>query len=322
KQASDETLTKINDIICEWTDVKEIKKIANRYKPHSDIRILRPLQLKGIDEEQITGNDISLKLIKFVYNQLCTFNPMKMKGQAIYVILFEYFKKYIVGEMNPASCVDIISLLKESRKQELDEDITMSQALETYIPLQANNYPYTDNDDNKKNDAYDCYQHIIDSLTKEKEEKKSEEQRQQQVIILQGKSGSGKSLFCRHLEEALWEIYENNSTTSIPVYISLPKCYNELNEKQIISQALQMKNINKEIIDAVRENISFVFILDGFDEIFDKYDKNKENNERYFYDQFNLNEWNAKIIVTCRSHVLNDEDIQNVLIGSKNTTSM
>ncbi|ETO05184.1 hypothetical protein RFI_32213 [Reticulomyxa filosa] len=64
-----------------------------------------------------------------------------------------------------------------------------------------------------------------------------------------------------------------------------------------------MKQINKEIIDVIRKNISFVFILDGFDEIFDKYNKN-DNDKRYFYDQFNLNEWNAKIIVTCRNNNL------------------
>ncbi|ETN99799.1 hypothetical protein RFI_37668, partial [Reticulomyxa filosa] len=79
----------------------------------------------------------------------------------------------------------------------------------------------------------------------------------QQVIILQGKSGSGKSLFCRHLEETIWELYADDSSISIPVYISLPKCYNELDEKQIISQALQMKQINKEIVDIIRKNISF-----------------------------------------------------------------
>ncbi|ETO34207.1 WD repeat-containing protein, partial [Reticulomyxa filosa] len=322
KQASDETLTKINDIICEWIDAKEIKKIANRYKPHSEIRILKPSQLKGINEEEINSkNDVTLKLIKFVYDQLCKFNPKEIKGKAIYVILFEYFKKYIMGEINPASCADIVSILKESRRQELEEDTTMSQALETYIPLQANNYSYVDSDDNKNNDAYDCYQHIIDILIekKEKEEKKDGQLNQ---LVLQGKSGSGKSLFCRHLEEMLWESYVNDLTKFVPVYISLSKCYNELNEKQIISQALQMKQINKGIIDVIRENISFVFILDGFDEIFDKYDNNKNNNnERYFYDRFNLNEWNAKIIVTCRSHVLNDENIKNVLIGSKNITT-
>ncbi|ETO11082.1 hypothetical protein RFI_26294, partial [Reticulomyxa filosa] len=109
KQASDETLTKINDIICEWIDVKEIKKIANRYKPHSEIQILKPPQLKGIDgEEEINAkNDIPLKLTKFVYDQLCKFNPKEIKGKAIYVILFEYFKKFIMDEINPACCADI-----------------------------------------------------------------------------------------------------------------------------------------------------------------------------------------------------------------------
>ncbi|ETO17126.1 WD-40 repeat protein, partial [Reticulomyxa filosa] len=312
KQASNETLTKINDIICEWIDLKEIKKIANRYKPHSEIRILKPPQLKGINEEEINAkNDIPLKLTKFVYDQLCNFNPKEMKGQAIHVILFEYFKKHIIGETNPASYSDVISLLKKSRKRELEEDTAMLQALEMYIPLQASNCPYTD-DDNKGNNSYDCHQHITDLLAEKKDE---------QVAILQGKSGSGKSLFCRHLEGALWESHVNDYTTSIPIYISLPKCYNELNEKQIISQALQMKQINKEIMDIIRENISFIFILDGFDEIFDKYDKNNNKNERYFYNRFNLNEWSAKIIVTCRSHVLNDEDIQHVLIGSKNITT-
>ncbi|ETN98789.1 hypothetical protein RFI_38698, partial [Reticulomyxa filosa] len=66
KQASDETLIKINDIICEWIDEKEIKKIVNRYKPHSEIRILKPPQLKRINEEEINAkNDITLKLTKF-----------------------------------------------------------------------------------------------------------------------------------------------------------------------------------------------------------------------------------------------------------------
>ncbi|ETO34311.1 NB-ARC domain-containing protein, partial [Reticulomyxa filosa] len=321
KQASDETLTKINDIICEWIDARDIKKIANRYKPHSEIRILKPPQLKEITEEIVhDANNTLLKLTKFVYDQLCKFNPRETKGQAIYVVLFEFFKRYIVGETNPASCVDVACILQESRKQELEEDIAILQALETYIPLQANNYAYTDNDANETNDSYNCHQHVLDLLAEGKEEKENEQKRQQ-VMILQGKSGSGKSLFCRYLEETLWSLYVNGSTTSIPVYISLPKCYDELNEKQIVHQALQMKQISKEILDTIRENISFVFILDGFDEIFDKYNKSN-NNERYFFNRFNLGEWNAKIIVSCRSDELKDEEIKQVLIGSNNATSM
>ncbi|ETO09074.1 hypothetical protein RFI_28314, partial [Reticulomyxa filosa] len=55
--------------------------------------------------------------------------------------------------------------------------------------------------------------------------------------------------------------------------------------------------------------------MDGFDEIFDKYSQS-DNNNTYFYDRFHLNQWNAKVIVTCRSKVLNDEDININLIGA------
>ncbi|ETO05060.1 hypothetical protein RFI_32336 [Reticulomyxa filosa] len=53
-------------------------------------------------------NNIKSKLIKFVYDQFCKFNSKE--------------KLFI---------------------KQLEEDITMSQVLETYISLQANNYPYT-----------------------------------------------------------------------------------------------------------------------------------------------------------------------------------
>ncbi|ETO15968.1 mycorrhiza-induced NACHT/WD-repeat protein, partial [Reticulomyxa filosa] len=318
KQASDEMLTKINDIICEWISEKEIKKISNRYKPYSEIGIFKPPQLREITEEQINiGNDVPLKLTKFVYDQLCTFNPIQMKAKAIYMVLFDYFKKHIMGVANPVSCEEVALILQEAREKELEEDSAIAQALETYIPLHANNYPYIGNDNNDKTTGYDCYQRVIEFL---EEEKKSDQQRE--VMILQGKSGSGKSLFCRHLEETLWKTYDSNPKKPLPVYISLPKCYSGLNEQQLISQALQMKQINKEMIDAIREKTSFVFLLDGFDEIFDIYANNNPN-ERSVYNRFNFGQWNAKVIVTCRSNVLNDEDIKQVLIGSNSaTTSM
>ncbi|ETN97692.1 hypothetical protein RFI_39834, partial [Reticulomyxa filosa] len=38
----------------------------------------------------------------------------------------------------------------------------------------------------------------------------------------------------------------------------------------------------------------------------------------YFYDRFNLNQWNANIIISCRSHVLNDQHIQQIFFNSNN----
>ncbi|ETO19360.1 hypothetical protein RFI_17870, partial [Reticulomyxa filosa] len=165
-------------------------------------------------------------MVQFVYEQLCKFTPEKTKGKAIHVILYEYYKRYIIGDKNPASCADFALLLQESRKQEMEEDIAISQALETYIPLQANKYPHVDGEENEKNDSFDCHQHVIEFLEEKEpsEEKKIEQQEQKRkVMVTQGKSGSGKSIFCRHLEETLWNNYIHDSKQPIPVYISFPK---------------------------------------------------------------------------------------------------
>ncbi|ETO09073.1 hypothetical protein RFI_28313 [Reticulomyxa filosa] len=201
KQASDETLTKINDIICEWIDDKGIQKLANRYKSHADIGILKPQLSKN---ELEINNSVSLKMAQFVYEQLCKFTPVKMKGKAIYVILYEYYKKYIIGDKNPASCADFALLLQESRKQEMEEDIAITQALEMYIPLQANKYPHVDGEENEKNDTFDCRQHVIEFL--EEDEKKNEQQQQQQqkrkVMIIQGNQDQERVYFV-----VIWKKY-------------------------------------------------------------------------------------------------------------------
>ncbi|ETN98305.1 hypothetical protein RFI_39204, partial [Reticulomyxa filosa] len=283
KQASAEVLTKINDIICEWIDDKTIQKITDRYKAHSDIVVLKPPQLSKKTETEINSN-MPLKMAKFTYDQLCNFTPEKIKGKAIYV--------------NPASCADFTLLLQEARKLEMKEDITLTQALETYIPLQANNYPHIDGDDKQKHETFDCHQQKTKKKVNNNKNKKKR---------------SGKSIFCRHLEETLWNNYTSNAKKLVPVYISFPKVYNKQNEQDIISQALQGKNISKEIMDVIREKVTFIFIMDGFDEIFDVY--SKSDNDKYFYDRFNLSQWDAKVIVTCRSGVLNEDDIKTVLMG-------
>ncbi|ETO17191.1 viral A-type inclusion protein, partial [Reticulomyxa filosa] len=197
KQASDETLQKINDIICEWINDKEIEKKAKRYKSHLSVGILRPPQLFNKSKTEIDSKE-SLKIAEFVYKQLCTFTPgyakekeremtakekekVKEKEQAIYMELYEYYKQNIIGDKNPASCDDFASILQESRKQEMEDDIAISRALETYIPLKANNYAYEDSKDDDKEKTYDCHQYVL-KLLEEKEDKseeKSEKQEQQ-----------------------------------------------------------------------------------------------------------------------------------------------
>ncbi|ETN97470.1 hypothetical protein RFI_40059, partial [Reticulomyxa filosa] len=70
-------------------------------------------------------------------------------------------------------------------------------------------------------------------------------------VIIQRKSG----IFVVILEDALWN-----------KYIYDPK------------QHIPGRNINKEIIDEIRGKVSFVFIMDGFDEIYDFYHKHQMKN--------------------------------------------
>ncbi|ETO05808.1 hypothetical protein RFI_31590 [Reticulomyxa filosa] len=82
KQASDEALAKIEILF------------KNLDKLHLDMEILKQSQL---------SKDVSLKIVQFVYEQLCKFSPEKIKGKTIFVILYEYYKRYIIGDKNPAS---------------------------------------------------------------------------------------------------------------------------------------------------------------------------------------------------------------------------
>ncbi|ETO29106.1 NB-ARC domain-containing protein, partial [Reticulomyxa filosa] len=296
KQASDETLTKINDIICEWIDDKGTQILAKQYRSHLDIGILKPPQLSKKTEAEI-NEKIPLKIAQFeklfmsFYTNITKKKLLETKIQQVVLILHYYYT---------------------NQKSKRWKRMSPYNKRLKHISPKSNNYPHIDGDDSQKHETHDCHQRVIDFL--EKEEKKSEQEHQRKVMIIQGKSGSGKSLFCRHLEETLWNDYKCDSKRPIPVYISLSKAYNKQNETNIILQALQGKHVSNEIIDAIREKVSFVFIMDGFDEIFDFY-RNSDKSGQYFYDRFNLNQWNAKVIVTCRINVLNEADIQTTLTG-------
>ncbi|ETO05818.1 hypothetical protein RFI_31577, partial [Reticulomyxa filosa] len=95
--------------------------------------------------------------------------------------------------------------------------------------------------------------------------------------------------------------YASDSKKAILVYISFTKFYNKQNEKDIILQALQGRHINKENLT---EYLMFIVKIIM-----------KMNN---IYDHFNLNQWNAKVIVTCRSSASKEEDIKTCLIDNNN----
>ncbi|ETO13588.1 hypothetical protein RFI_23779 [Reticulomyxa filosa] len=83
---SDQTLTKINDIICEWIDaIKEYKK--------------KKLQIHNL-----------------YINKICEFISGKIKGKAIYAnFMMSTIKNILLGDKNPV-CI-IITRNKETKKK-------------------------------------------------------------------------------------------------------------------------------------------------------------------------------------------------------------
>ncbi|ETO11051.1 hypothetical protein RFI_26325, partial [Reticulomyxa filosa] len=208
KNASKRVLRQINDVICEWLTDKEMQQQASDYKPHSMVQILDPPQLLNKTDKEI-DNNIPLKMAQFVFRQLCTFTPNTVKGQAIYVILYTYYKRYIVGVENLASRVDLESVLQDERKKELKNDKATRQALNTYIPLWACNEPYNDNKKNQRNNCFDCRKYVIRLLAEKNEEEKTNKQKQPTIIVLFGQAGIGKSfMLSTHLRRIVGVTFE------------------------------------------------------------------------------------------------------------------
>ncbi|RIA95721.1 hypothetical protein C1645_802851 [Glomus cerebriforme] len=115
------------------------------------------------------------------------------------------------------------------------------------------------------------------------------------VLLLIGEAGSGKSTFSQYFAKKLWNIYENNNNKPIPLYIWLTTI-KDPNENLIQQYLLEQGKFSSTQIEDLKNMQSFVFILDGYDEI----------QERHlpFYECNKFDEWNAKVIISSRPEYL------------------
>ena len=118
----------------------------------------------------------------------------------------------------------------------------------------------------------------------------------QKVFLLLGDSGGGKTSFLRYVENELWKRWPSNKR--IPLFISLPTLKLPFNEA--ISEALYEKGFTAAEQKDLKNQYSFIFLLDGYDEL-----KQKKN----LFIGNKLNEWeNSKTIITCRTQYLAGEE--------------
>jgi len=116
----------------------------------------------------------------------------------------------------------------------------------------------------------------------------------QKVFLLLGDTGTGKSTFNRELECYLWQSYKKGG--AIPLHINLPAI--DKPEYDMIAKQLRRCEFTEPQIRELKVHHKFTLICDGYDE---------SQQTRNLYTSNRLNqpgEWNAKMIISCRSEYL------------------
>ncbi len=117
------------------------------------------------------------------------------------------------------------------------------------------------------------------------------------VFVLFGDSGGGKSTFLLRLEQNLWNNWDPKKP--IPLYINLSTLEKPFGNA--IHETLTKRNFNKDELN-VYKTYEFIFLFDGYDELHKKCNLYEENS---------LTDWNAKSIVSCRTHYFVGSNYKN-----------
>lgn len=117
----------------------------------------------------------------------------------------------------------------------------------------------------------------------------------EKVLLLLGGSGAGKSIFGKYLTYTLWK--QRRAPDLIPLFISLAALTRP--GGGAIEEALASHGFTAQQIQQLKREQSFVFFMDGYDEIGKKHQLYQENH---------LKDWKAKVIISCRTQYLSGND--------------
>ena len=132
------------------------------------------------------------------------------------------------------------------------------------------------------------------------------------VFLLLGESGSGKSTFSRELEYELWQSY-NNKTGRIPLHISLAAI--DKPEHDMIAKQLRRVEFTEPQIREMKQYRKFILICDGYDE-------SQQTHNLYMSNQLNQpSEWNAQIMISCRTEYIGNDYRDRFQPGDRNRQS-
>jgi hypothetical protein len=133
----------------------------------------------------------------------------------------------------------------------------------------------------------------------------------QKVFLLLGDSGAGKSTFNREFECHLWGSYKKGGV--IPLHINLPAI--DRPEHDMIAKQLRKAEFTEPQIRELKLHRRFTLICDGYDE-------SQQNHNLYVSNRLNqAGEWNAKMVISCRSEYLGVDYRDRFQPGDRNRQS-
>ena len=184
---------------------------------------------------------------------------------------------------------DVEGDLRQLMKQRLNED-----AKSVYIPPQAK--PGLHALDNARLPLMEKVHEFINGDLK--------------VFLLLGDSGAGKSTFNRALERDLWKAYKKGGP--IPLHINLPAI--DKPDQDMIAKQLRRAEFTESQIRELKGHRKFILICDGYDE-------SQQTHNLYITNRLNQSgEWQAKMLISCRTEYLGKDYLDRFQPGDRNTT--
>ncbi|KAK3823242.1 MAG: WD40-repeat-containing domain protein [Benniella sp.] len=134
----------------------------------------------------------------------------------------------------------------------------------------------------------------------------------QTVFLILGDSGAGKSTFSRELEFELWQSYKAK-TGRIPLHINLPSI--DKPEHDMIAKQLRRAEFSEQQIREMKHYRKFILICDGYDE-------SQQTHNLYTSNRLNQQgEWNAQMVISCRTEYLGVDYRDRFQPGNRNQQS-
>lgn len=167
---------------------------------------------------------------------------------------------------------------------------TRIKSFECYVPLDGSSVPLSVDKEKQKEQRKPLHHsHVIPFLVDQS----------RSFLLLLGESGAGKSTYVKKLVEECWNDFTSKKVINrIPIFLECNSLLDKnLNKHSLTQEIMRIYGLTEAEVFALKE-MPVLLILDGYDE--------KKVEDVNIFDLFKLDEWNAKIVVSCRTQYVQE----------------